>query len=511
MNRSSSTNITSMLDQAAARVPDRPALVLGGQPISFRSLSQEVNQCANLLTHLGLKRGQRMIIMIPMSPELYIVMLAIIRCGAVAVFVDPWISMRQIAAFSAFADPAGFIGIPKSHLLRLMNHKLAGIPITLSTGSVWMGLPARTSLKSRADFPPDSEPVPVAVDDPALITFTSGSSGIPKGANRTHGFLKAQYEALCEELDYRDDDIDMPMFPVFALRNLAAGITSVIPEMDFRNVAEVDPVQIDCQIREHGVTLITASPPFIDRLASLDNPPYIRQIFTGGAPVTATQIERWHRGFPDTQIDIIYGSTEAEPVAHLSTHERVETDQQKGFCCGKPTDLLRTRIVQIFKSPIAPDQLDALTLPQGETGELLVSGKHVCRDYFNNAAAVQENKVIEPDGTCWHRMGDTGYFDEEGRFFLTGRVHSTIMRKGQILHAQVVEAAVQKQLPNAQRVAALEQDEKLLIVVQGEPSEHSIDADRVIFTKTPLPLDPRHKSKIDYQALKILIQSGSIK
>ncbi|NLX27290.1 MAG: AMP-binding protein [Lentisphaerae bacterium] len=511
MNCTSSNNITSMLDQAAARFPDRPALVLGGTPISFRSLSREVNQCANLLTHLGLKRGERMIIMIPMSPELYIVMLAVIRCGAVAVFVDPWISMRQIAAFSAFAEPSGFIGIPKSHLLRLMNRKLAGLKITLSTGSVWLGLPARKSLKSRSDFPPDSESVPVAFDDPALITFTSGSSGIPKGANRTHGFLKAQYEALCRELDYRDDDIDMPMFPVFALRNLAAGITSVIPDMDFRNVAEVDPVQIDRQIREHGVTLITASPPFIDRLAGLDHPPQLRQIFTGGAPVTAAQIERWHNGFPKTRIDIIYGSTEAEPVAHLSTHERLALDHQEGFCCGKPTDLLRTRIVQIRKEPIAPDQLDALTLPQGETGELLVSGNHVCRDYFNNAAAVLENKVIEPDGTCWHRMGDTGYFDEEGRFFLTGRVHSTIMRNGKILHAQLIEAAVQKQVPNAQRVAALEQDGKLLIVIQGEPVEHSIDADRVIFTQNPLPLDPRHKSKIDYQALRILIQSGSIK
>lgn len=116
--------------------------------------------------------------------------------------------------------------------------------------------------------------------------------------------------------------------------------------------------------------------------------------------------------------------------------------------------------------------------------------------------------MIEPDGTCWHRMGDTGYFDEEGRFFLTGRVHSTIMRNGKILHAQVVEAAVQKQVPNAQRVAALEQDGKLLIVIQGEPVEHSIDADRVIFTQNPLPLDPRHKSKIDYPRLRKWIQNN---
>jgi acyl-CoA synthetase (AMP-forming)/AMP-acid ligase II len=205
-------------------------------------------------------------------------------------------------------------------------------------------------------------------------------------------------------------------------------------------------------------------------------------------------------------IDIIYGSTEAEPVAHLSSHERLASEGEEGFCCGKPTALLKTRIIEIRKGKVTPKEFDALTLPQGKTGELLVSGRHVCRDYFNNPEAVQENKIIEPNGTCWHRMGDTGYFDADGRFFLTGRVHSTIVRNGEVLHAQLVEAEVQKQFPEAKRVAALEQDGKLVIVIQGEPIEHSINADQIIFTNKPLPVDPRHNSKIDYSKLRNLIE-----
>jgi acyl-CoA synthetase (AMP-forming)/AMP-acid ligase II len=448
--------------------------------------------------------------MVPMSPELYISMLAVIRCGAAAVFVDPWIPMRQIAAFAAFAEPDGFIGIPKSHLLRLMNRRLAGIRITVSTGPVCLGLPAGASLNGIGRHNPGMEPAAVLPGTPALITFTSGSSGVPKGANRTHGFLCAQYAALCSELDYRDADIDMPMFPVFALRNLAAGIPSVVPDMDFRNVAEVDAEKISAQIRAHSVSLVTASPPFIDRLAALPNPPALRKIFTGGAPVNAGQLERWHAAFPNTGIEILYGSTEAEPVAHLTSRERLAAESSEGFCCGKPTNLLQTRIVQIRKGAIAPEELDALTLNPGETGELLVAGNHVCRDYFRNPAAIAENKIIEANGTCWHRMGDTGYFDSDGRFFLTGRVHSTIVRNGKILHAQLVEAAVQKQLPGALRVAALEQDGKLIVVIQGDPVEHGIDADRVIFTRKPLPLDPRHKSKIDYRKLRELLQKGAL-
>ena len=151
-----------------------------------------------------------------------------------------------------------------------------------------------------------------------------------------------------------------------------------------------------------------------------------------------------------------------------------------------------------------------MTLSQGETGELLVSGKHVGRDYFNNPEAVRENKIIMPDGTCWHRMGDTGYFDADGRFFLTGRVHSTIVRNGQLLYAQIVEAEVSKQIPEAKRVAALEQNGKLVIIIQGEPTEHGIDADEVLFTNKPLPLDPRHNSKIDYAKLRNLLEKEKL-
>ena len=281
MTISENNNIASMLDEVAGEHPDRPALIFEDKGITFSELLMQVKQCAFLLKSHGLKKGERVIIMIPMSPKLYITLLAVIRCGAVAVFVDPWISMRQIAAFSAFAAPSGFIGVPRSHLLRLLNPKLAHVKISISTGTVACGIPARYSLYDIEKQPATASSESVAENDSALITFTSGSSGVPKGANRTHGFLKAQHEALCQELEYNDDDIDMPMFPVFALRNIAAGITSVIPTMDFRKVGEVNPEIINQQIEKNNVTLVTASPPFIDRLATLENPPVLRKIMTG--------------------------------------------------------------------------------------------------------------------------------------------------------------------------------------------------------------------------------------
>jgi acyl-CoA synthetase (AMP-forming)/AMP-acid ligase II len=513
MKPSPEHNVVSLLDDAATRHPERPALIFGESSVTFAELQVRVSCCAHELARRGLKSGERVIIMIPMSPELYVTLLGVIRCGAVAVFVDPWIPIRQIAAFAAFAQPTGFIGITKSHLLRLFQPQLARIQLSITTGRCWLGLPARYSLRTLLQERTAMAPAAVPPEASALITFTSGSSGIPKGANRTHGFLCAQHDALCKELDYQADDIDMPMFPVFALRNLASGMTSVIPNMDFRHPAKINPEMIAHQIRTNRVTLLTASPPFIDRLSELPDPPQLRRIWTGGAPVSHAQLERWQKAFPQSEIEIIYGSTEAEPVAHISSRDRLATPEQEGFCCGKPTSLVQTRIIQIRNDAVSAEELEKLTCPVGEIGELIVSGNHVCRDYFNNPEAARENKITMPDNTCWHRMGDTGYFDREGRFFLTGRVHSTIRRHGKILHAQLVEAEVARRLPEAQRVAALEEHGQLLIVIQGPmilDAQQRIDADRILFTKKPLPVDPRHNSKIDYTQLRERLAKGDL-
>ena len=94
----------------------------------------------------------------------------------------------------------------------------------------------------------------------------------------------------------------MPMFPVFALNNLAVGVPSVVPTMDFRRVDRVDAAAILRQMREHGVTTCTASPPFFDRLAATRQNPGLRRILTGGAPVSDAQLLAWRRAFPGTEI-----------------------------------------------------------------------------------------------------------------------------------------------------------------------------------------------------------------
>lgn len=537
MSGKAEANVLSVLRRVAGRVPDRPALILESGAITFGDLWERIGRASAGLRRLGLAPGDRAIVMIPMSIDLYVAMLSLLAMGAVAVFVDPWIGRRQIASFAAFAEPRAWIGIGRSHLLRLLDPRLRAIPRAVTTGWRLGPWPAPVSLADLEEAGGEGDLHPVSPGDPALITFTSGSSGEPKGANRTHGFLLAQGAALAAEFPAEEGDVDMPMFPVFALNNLASGVPSVVPAMDFRRVDRVDGARLLAQMRRHGVTTCTASPPFFDRLAAAvesrpGDRPGLRRLLTGGAPVSDAQLRTWRRAFPETAILVAYGSTEAEPVAHLAAEERLAATcpgrplaPTLGYCAGAPIDRIRARVVRIHPGPIELGEggWAAWELPAGAVGELVVSGDHVCRDYYRNPAAVRENKIAEPaTGAVWHRMGDTGCFDAEGRFWLAGRVHSTIRRAGGLVHPQLVEQAACAEDPRLRRAAAVGLPdpvlgERVVLVVEteeqgiaeeiaGRIAAAGLPVDEILLTNDPLPVDPRHNSKIDYGRLRERLQ-----
>src|SRR5262245_52482813 len=136
-------NVLSVLQRVAVRFPERPALIMADESIPFGDLWRRIARAAAGLRRLGLSPGERAVVMIPMSIDLYVAMLAVLKIGAVAVFVDPWIGRRQIAAFAAFAEPRAWLGVPRSHLLRLLDRRLRAIPLSVTTSWRLGPLPAR--------------------------------------------------------------------------------------------------------------------------------------------------------------------------------------------------------------------------------------------------------------------------------------------------------------------------------------------------------------------------------
>ncbi|HYC45750.1 MAG TPA: AMP-binding protein [Burkholderiales bacterium] len=517
-------NIAEILSRQAARTPARDAIIdvhRGAyRRTSFAELDARAAHAARTYAISGLQKGDAMLVFQPMSMELYAALIGAFRAGLVAIFVDPSAGRAQIARCCALYPPQAFLGTPKAHLLRLLVPAVNAIPRKLASGG-WV--PGARNL-----WPADTHGVagaiaPCTPDDPALITFTSGSTGQPKSIVRTHGFLIAQHRVLERTLEYRAGETDLTTLPVFLLANLASGLTSVIPDADLRYPGRIDAARVMRQIDALEPERTAASPAFIERLldhceAHGRSLGALRHVFVGGAPVYPRLIERAQRAMKSGRFVAVYGSTEAEPIAHVDAREIDGADldamsRGAGLLTGTPVEEIELAVVRNqWGQAIAPQTLagfEALKLPPGDTGEIVVSGDHVVRGYLHGAGDAETK--FDVAGGRWHRTGDLGYLDARGRLWLMGRASAAIHDARGSLHPFAVECAALRS-PGIARAALLSHEglrvlavEPLdgaavdLAAVQRELAWAAVD--RVIACER-IPLDARHNAKIDYPALR---------
>ena len=126
-------------------------------------------------------------------------------------------------------------------------------------------------------------------------------------------------------------------------------------------------------------------------------------------------VQCFKQAAPQSEILVLYGSTEAEPIAHIEAAEMPEERSNAGVCVGKVCEELDYRLLKIHRGDvhIVNDDWSSWAVPNGMPGELIVSGSHVCRNYYNNPEATRKTKIKESNGTVWHRTGDVGFIDEK--------------------------------------------------------------------------------------------------
>ncbi|SDF87577.1 Acyl-CoA synthetase (AMP-forming)/AMP-acid ligase II [Dyadobacter soli] len=500
-------NVVELFHGAARSVPDQPAIIYREKAVSFSDLEHAVNQTAAHFLHKGIRKGDRVLVFVPMSDDLYRVVLALFRIGAVAVFLDEWVSVKRLADCCRLARCAAFIGTFKGRVLARLLPGLRSIPLH-------MGL-KYASTSSLPVFPETNR------DDIALITFTTGSTGTPKAAIRTHGLLFEQFQALVPLISAAPGEVCMPVLPIVLLINLGAGVTSVIADFNARKPDAMKPEKIADQIRRYRVGSIIASPFFVKQLslylnANVLNLNTIKRILTGGAPVFPTEASAYRNAFPEAAIGIVYGSTEAEPMSMITADELISSDTTHGLNVGKVEPAATVKIIRIIDDSIAAaddEALSALEAVPGEIGEIIVSGSHVLRDYLHNPDALKRNKIFIGT-TCWHRTGDSGFWGENGNLFLTGRCASLIGTQEGLLSTFLYENRLQLIEGVEMGTIMLIRDRLTAVVELADPSrQHSVSAamqllpdafgDIVFVPK--IPRDPRHNSKIDYEKLRALL------
>lgn len=514
------------------------------ESISYKDFTVITSRIASGYKNLGIKHGDRVILFVPMTVKLYLAMSALQRIGAIPVFLDSWTRHIHMGTAIQQVQPKAIISFEKAFMLLSSISDL--IPIKISIGSTTNNYTA--SLEELILNTSQSPIFPVEQEDTALITFTTGSSGIPKGADRSHRFLAAQHYALKDCIPYQEKDIDLPIFPVFSLNNIASGISTVLPAIDIGTPQLTDSQILLNQIKNCNVNSATLSPSIFNNLAKFClenkiNVPELRRVVTGGAPISRSNILNFKKIAKNAEIVVLYGSTEVEPISQIrdkeliainSNEDRDEEWVDEGVNVGHIVKGLKFKLIKINNNPIkinSQNDWKQIEIQRGGVGELIVSGEHVCQKYYKNQDAFARAKIVDLEGTIWHRTGDLVRIDKDGYFWIVGRVHNVINRDGAYIYPVRAEVVLKK-LPFVLQAAYLgiedsKLGEKAVAVIQPKDktltqskstkkletkikqifTKNNLPVDSIIFVEN-IPMDPRHHSKVEYSQLRQQIMNN---
>jgi olefin beta-lactone synthetase len=482
-------NVAVRLSKMAQAMPDAIAVVepLGYDSLgkrqyrhfTFSQLERDSDLIAQGLRRMGVVPGTRLALLVRPGIDFVSLVFALLKAGAVSILIDPGMGRKNLIHCLAEAQPEGFIAIPAVHAVRVFLRRRfprAKFNVTVGRRWFWGGLTLeqlRHAASSNAALSAGDMAATMA-DDPAAIIFTTGSTGPSKGVLFTHGNFEAQVDQIRQRFDIRPGEIDLPAFPLFGLFNCAMGVTAVIPDMDPSRPARVDPVKIIEAIRNWNITQTFGSPAVWNSVGRYCEEHKIRlstvrRVLSSGAPVQVDVLRRMKDCIHEQgDMHTPYGATEALPVASIAASEVLvetaeKTRQGAGTCVGRKFAGIEWKVIRIVNGPI-PSIDDIEELTQGEIGELIVSGPQVTKCYVTRVEANATAKIVdntsfspgthagrdrtnlsfsreraptegwsasEQDVNIWHRMGDAGYFDHDGRFWFCGRVaHRVLSAEG---------------------------------------------------------------------------------
>ncbi|MFW5883805.1 MAG: AMP-binding protein, partial [Verrucomicrobiota bacterium] len=374
--------MTALLDSFLAHAADRPnadAIIESrrgrDQALSFAGLDERSERAASFLRETGVRPGMRVLVLHSLSIELYVSVLALFRLGATVVLIDPGLGKPAFEQAAQQANCAAIIADWRLGCLRWLRPSLRRISLGVAVGGTSPGWRRWSRYRKH---PADAHIEPVPANHPALLTFTSGSTGQPKGIVRSHGFLLQQRAALAETLALHPGQRDLTTLPVFVLANLACGVTTILAEADLRRPGFIDPHPVLRQIERLKPTRSTAAPAFFQRLldAAHGHPRALagfKRIDTGGGPVTLPFLQALDQACSGADTFALYGSTEAEPIARLAASHLPEPPASvslPGLPAGQISDHLSCRIIADQWGDPIPDQNDStfakMTLPPGQ-------------------------------------------------------------------------------------------------------------------------------------------------
>ncbi len=488
--------------------------------ITFADLAADVGAVGAGLAAAGVEKGDRVSLLVPPGIDLTVVLYSCWRIGAVPVIVDAGLGPKGMTNALKSAAPKYLIGVDRAlgaaRALRWPGRRISvGSLSTVRRRAlgVW-----KTLDEIRAMAPTSELPTPPTGDDFAVVVFTSGATGPAKGVVYRHRQAQAQRDALVRLYGITETDRLVAAFAPFALYGPAMGMPSVVPDMDVTMPGTLTATALAGAVQSIDATMVFASPAAlvnVDRTSgelddtqrgALDK---VRLLMSAGAPVPAALLRRVSALVPAAELHTPYGMTEALPVADIDLGGVEAAGSGIGVCVGRPVDGLEIAISPIDDRGVSGGEL---TTDPHVVGEICVKAAHM-RDHYDRLWATT-SQASQPVG--WHRSGDVGHLDDDGRLWVEGRMVHIVRTAGGVVTPVAIEHSAES-VPGIAQAAAVGvgppgSQVVVVVAVPDDPIRRSGLADldlsdavraavgvdiAAVLVVPALPVDKRHNSKIN--------------
>jgi long-chain acyl-CoA synthetase len=412
------TNLALNLIKAARMYGDKAAVRLDGDVLSYAALDEASARLAGLLRARGVAPGDRVGIMLPNVPEFAIVYYGVLRGGGTVVPMNPLLREREVEYYIADSGARVLFVWHQVTDEATRGAKTAGADtVVLAPGGL---------AEMLADFPPDPQTASRNGQDTAVVLYTSGTTGKPKGAELTHANLGTNAAVTASTLLLLEpEDVVMGCLPLFhsfgqsVALNAAVGVGATLTL-----IPRFDPALALQVIARDRVTVFEGVPTMYAAMLAAPNRGEVdvsslRVCVSGGAALPVEVL----RAFEETFGCVIlegYGLSETSPVASFNHPDR----ERKAGSIGTPIEGVEMRVVDG----------EGRKVPVGEVGEIAIRGHNIMKGYWRRPEATAE---AIPDG--WFRSGDLGRLDEDGYFFIVDRKKELIIRGGFNVYPREIE------------------------------------------------------------------------
>jgi len=449
-----------ILDTAVIDIPNRPATSFLGATLTFQEIKDRSDRLATLLARMGIAQGDRVGIMLPNCPQYIVAAFAILRLGAIVVNINPSYTAREVLTVASDSGSRLLITLDvlaplvlgvkdKTAIEQIIVTSLAEYSAQAAAPPRVAGTVTMTDALAAIDSP-DIFRVRIAPDDLAVLQYTGGTTGVPKGAMLTHANIFAnvvQTEAFMYRTRGRGEARYLLVIPYFHIYAFTVGMMKgvwvgalqvLLPKYDVEQVLNA--------LRDFQPTYFPAVPTvFVSLLNHPKAKEYglekIRTFNSGGAPCPVEIIDQWERTF-GRPLNEGYGLSETSPV----THTTAQLGRRKAGTIGLPLPDTDMKVVDL--------ETGDHELPLGEAGELCISGPQVMKGYWQRPDESARVLRTDADGRTWFHTGDVARVDEDGYTSIVQRKKDMIIVDGFNVYPSEVETVIYTH-PDIQMVAVV--------------------------------------------------------